>query len=128
MVVGAYAMAAYGYVRATADLDIWVEADEKNSENISKALLEFGAPSHLYDKNTLTKEGIILQIGVSPSRIDIITGIDGVQFKEAYKKRKKVVLEGTKINVISKQDLIKNKLSTGREKDFLDAKKLQNNF
>jgi len=125
LLVDAYAMATYGCIRATGDLDIWVEASIKNSERIAKALSEFGALSNIYDVKTFSKEGIILQIGVEPCRIDIITGIDGVNFKEAYKQRKKVEIDGIKINIISKKDLITNKLSTGRDKDRLDAKRLQ---
>ena len=70
LLVGAYAMATHGYVRATGDLDIWVEAGFKNSKRIAKALSEFGAPSSMYDEETFCKKDIVLQLGVEPCRID----------------------------------------------------------
>ena len=84
LVVGAYAMAVHGYPRATGDFDIWVEPSEKNSENIYKSLLEFGAPLKDITESTFSEEGIVFQIGVAPRRVDIITGIDGVDFADAH--------------------------------------------
>ena len=125
LVVGAYAMGAYGYPRATGDFDIWIEASPDNSRKIYKALSEFGASLSDITKDTFIKEGIIFQIGVAPRRIDIITHIDGVNFQEAYKSRKSVEIETLPIPFISKENLIKNKQSTGREKDSLDANYLK---
>ncbi len=90
MIVGAYAMGAYGYPRATGDFDIWVESSLKNSEKIYQSLAEFGAPLSEITKNTFAEKGIIFQIGIAPRRIDIITHIDGVAFKDAYKTKKMI--------------------------------------
>ncbi len=127
LVVGAYAMGAYGYPRATGDFDIWVEASSENSEKIYQSLSEFGAPLSELTKTTFYKEGIVFQIGVAPRRIDIITKIDGVDFKKAYSDKQEIDIEDIKIPFLSKEDLIKNKESTGREKDKLDAKYLRGN-
>jgi predicted nucleotidyltransferase len=127
LVVGAYAMGAYGYPRATGDIDIWVEASSENSEKIHQSLSEFGAPLSEVTKTTFCEEGIVFQIGVAPRRIDIITKIDGVDFNKAYSDKQKMEIEGIKIPFLSKEDLIKNKESTGREKDQLDAKYLREN-
>ena len=127
LVVGAYAMGAYGYPRATGDIDIWVEASSDNSEKIHQSLSEFGAPLSEVTKTTFCEEGIVFQIGVAPRRIDIITKIDGVDFNKAYSDKQKMEIEGIKIPFLSKEDLIKNKESTGREKDQLDAKYLREN-
>jgi predicted nucleotidyltransferase len=127
LVVGAYAMGAYGYPRATGDFDIWVEASSENSEKIYRSLSQFGAPLSDISKTTFCEEGIIFQIGVAPRRIDIITKIDGVDFKKAYSDKQEVEIEDIKIPFISKEDLIKNKESTGREKDILDVKYLRGN-
>lgn len=121
LVVGAYAMGTYGYPRATGDFDLWVEASLENSRNIFNALFEFGAPIKDIAEETFCETGIIYQIGVAPRRIDIITQIDGVEFIKAYAEKQEIELEGIKIPVISKEDLIKNKKSTGREKDRLDV-------
>jgi len=122
LVVGAYAMAAYGYPRATGDLDLWIFASSENAEKVYKALGEFGAPLEQIEKNSFSEKGIIFQIGVAPCRIDIITQISGVEFEQAYPKRKEIEIDGIKFPVISKEDLIRNKESTGREKDKLDSK------
>lgn len=124
LVVGAYAMAVWGYPRATGDLDIWVEASLKNSQKIYKCLSLFGASLFDITKETFAEKGIIFQIGVAPRRIDIITNIDGVNFNEAYKTKEIIEIENLKIPFISKKDLIKNKQSTSREKDKVDVKYL----
>ena len=120
-------MSAYGYPRATGDFDIWVEVSEENSKNIYKSLVEFGAPLSNIIENTFTEKEIVFQIGVAPRRIDIITNIDGVDFKTAYDTKEEIEIENIKIPFISKENLIKNKESTAREKDKLDAKYLKNN-
>ncbi len=121
LVVGAYAMGAYGYPRATGDFDIWVEPSPENSKKVYSSLAKFGAPLTDISEQTFTEEGIVFQIGIAPRRIDIITHIDGVRFKDSYESRELIEVEGQHIPFISKNDLIKNKRSTGREKDRLDA-------
>lgn len=125
LVVGAYSMAVHGYPRATGDVDIWIETSKGNSARVYKSLKEFGAPLCEICENTFAKKGVVFQIGVAPRRIDIITKISGVRFDEAYPDRKTVKIEGLKVPFLSKKDLIKNKLSTGREKDKLDAEELR---
>jgi hypothetical protein len=127
LIVGAYAMAAYGYPRATGDFDLWIEASLENSKKIYKSLSEFGAPISNITEETFSEKGIIFQIGVAPRRIDIITHIDGVDFKEAYESRKNIEIENLPLPFISKENLIRNKQSTGREKDKLDADYLKKN-
>lgn len=125
LVVGAYAMSAYGYPRATGDIDIWVESSPDNSARVYQTLLDFKAPTFQVEEMTFTRPGVIFQIGLPPRRIDIITKIDGVDFKKAYPKRKNIAVENLRIPFLSKADLIKNKSSTGRDKDKLDVKYLK---
>jgi hypothetical protein len=124
-VVGGYAMAFHGYVRATGDIDLWIRISEENPARIWRALKKFGAP--LFDLNIedLKMPGIIFQIGLVPSRIDIITQIDGVEFETAWKEHKTVEIENLQIPVIGKTQLLINKRSTGRAKDRNDALWLQ---
>lgn len=124
ILVVAYALATYGYPRATGDIDIWVKADENNSKKTYNALAKFGAPLDQINMNDFVIEGVIFQIGVAPRRIDIITKIDGVTYDEANEDKIVVEVEGLKLPVISLDKLIKNKMATGREKDELDAKLL----
>jgi hypothetical protein len=125
LIVGAYAMAAHGYPRATGDIDLWVRASRENSAKVYKALKQFGSPLAAIDEATFSELDIIFQIGVAPRRIDIITGVSGLDFESAYGRREKVEVEGLVMPVISIEDLIVNKESTGRDKDRLDAKTLR---
>jgi len=109
LVVGAYAMGVYGYPRATGDFDIWVEAPAENSKKIYKSLSEFGAPLSSVTEKTFAEKGIIFQIGVAPRRVDIITHIDGVIFKDAHKTKEVIEIEGLQVPFLSKENLIKNK-------------------
>jgi predicted nucleotidyltransferase len=124
LVVGAYAMGAYGYVRATGDIDVWVMASADNSEKTYNALKVFGAPLSQIDNGSFKQPGVVFQIGVAPRRIDILTRIDGIQFDQAYEKRNVIEVDGLKIPFISLKDLVTNKLATGRPKDKLDADQL----
>jgi len=124
LVVGAFALGAHGYPRATGDIDIWVWADVANARKVYKALADFGAPLRQIDVDTFATKDIIFQIGLAPRRIDIITQITGVDFKEAWQNRKEISVDGIEIPFISKGDLIKNKLATGRPKDEIDARQL----
>jgi len=125
LVVGAYAMGAYGYPRATGDFDIWVEASVVNSRRVYRSLVQFGSPLSDLTEEIFSEEGIVFQIGIAPRRIDIITKIDGVEFGRAYSERHDILIDDLKVPFISKNDLIKNKESTGREKDKLDAEYLR---
>lgn len=69
--------------------------------------------------------GIVFQIGVAPRRIDLLTRIAGVEFAAAYEDREEFALEDLRIPFLSKEHLIQNKESTGREKDKLDARQLR---
>ena len=126
LLVGAYALAAHGYPRATGDIDIFVQPDRTNAEKVYKALVKFGAPLQSITVQDFSTSGTIFQIGVAPRRIDIINSIDGVAFEEAYKDRVIVEIESLAIPVLSKDDMIKNKNATGRAKDKVDADTLKN--
>lgn len=125
IVVGAYAMAAYGYPRGTIDIDLWVNPTRENSKKLYKALAEFGAPLKKITQDTFIKKGIIFQIGVAPCRIDIITKISGkIDFKKAKERSNKLEFGNVKMPVLSLEDLILNKQATGRAKDIEDANNL----
>ena len=125
LMVGAYAMGAHGYPRATGDIDIWVEPTAENSTRIYRSMEAFGAPLHEIDEDTFATPDVVFQIGIAPRRIDIITTISGVEFDDAYRQRQIVEIEGMSIPILSLGDLIKNKRATGRDKDRLDADQLE---
>ncbi len=127
MIVGAYAFALYAKPRNTGDLDIYIERSDTNAILMIQVLTEFGLESLEITKEDFISEGRVVQLGVSPLRIDIMNIIDGVNFDEAFNRIEKVQFGNSFANFISKTDLIKNKLSTNRLKDKADAEELQQN-
>ena len=125
LLVGAYAVAVYGYPRATKDIDIFVRAVPENATRLMRALARFGAPLSGVSESDFSMEGIVFQIGSTPRRIDILTGISGVEFERAYANRRTITVEGMGIPVISLEDLIANKRASGRTQDLADLEKLQ---
>ncbi len=125
LLVGAYALAVYGYPRATKDIDFFVRASPANASSLMRALGRFGAPLTGVSESDFTSEGIVFQIGNSPRRIDILTRISGVDFENAYAKRNVVNVDGLEVPVISMSDLIVNKRASGRTQDLADVEKLE---
>jgi predicted nucleotidyltransferase len=124
LLVGAYAVAVYGYPRATKDIDILVRAAPENAANLLRALARFGAPLSGVTESDFSVEGIVFQIGSGPRRIDILTSISGVEFEHAYANKRTVSVEGVDVPVISLDDLIANKRATGRTQDLADVERL----
>ena len=117
ILVGAYALAAHGLPRATGDIDIWVRSSTENARKVLRALLAFGAPlSNLTEQDFISPD-MVVQIGVEPCRIDILTSIDGVEFDEAWENKMSVIVDDVVVQILSKADLLKNKLAAGRDKD-----------
>jgi hypothetical protein len=125
LLVGAYALAVHGYPRATADIDIFVRPSVENATRLYRVLSDFGAPLGKISPSDFEVPGTIVQIGVKPRRIDLITAIDGLSFDEAFSDKETVTIDDLGVPVISRQKLIINKLATGRDKDRLDAEELQ---
>ena len=125
LIVGGYAFGVHAEPRATKDLDIFIRSDEENGKAVFRALTQYGAP--LGDLTPADfMDGTTFQIGQPPARIDILQHIDGITFDEAWANRIQGLIDGQiQAAVISRDDLIRNKLATGREQDMLDAKKLR---
>ncbi len=126
LVVGAYALAAHGFPRGTADFDIWVNPTQENSERVYRALAKFGASLTNISPADFSEYGLIFQIGVVPCRIDIITKISGdISFSEALAHAERVDFCDVIMPILSIEDIIKNKSATGRPKDQEDVKMLK---
>ena len=125
LLVGAYALAAHGYPRATMDIDIWVMPSPENADAVLRALSRFGAPLHGLTASDLQKTDTIFQIGVAPRRIDIITSASGLRFDEAYAQSIEATIDGLIVNIPSLDDLISNKKASGRSKDIADVEALE---
>ena len=125
LLVGAYALAAHGYPRATMDIDIWVMPSPENAEAVLRALRRFGAPVGELTLDDLQADDTVFQIGVAPRRIDIITGASGLRFGDALSHSIKIEIEGIEVRVLSIDDLIRNKRASGRTRDLADIEALE---
>ena len=125
LVVGAHALAAHGAPRATGDLDIWVRATPDNADRVLEALRQFGAPLLDLTKADLVSPDVVFQIGLAPSRIDLLTSITGVEFDRAWPNRIHVTIGELTVPVLGRNDFIANKEATGRPRDLLDVALLQ---
>jgi len=126
LVVGGYAVAVYGHPRYTKDLDIWIEASNKNSDRILVALNEFGFGSLDLNRDDFLEPGWIVQLGNPPNRIDLLTSVSGLQFAESYEARNIVLTAGQQVSFVSLSDLIRSKVAAGRPQDLADVDHLRN--
>jgi hypothetical protein len=124
-VVGGYAVAYYGYPRYTKDIDFWIWADPDNADRLLKTIREFGLGTLDLEKEDLLNPDNVIHLGYEPNRIDLIVQVDGLDFETSFVQKQAVNFEGLDINFIHFDDLIKNKLATGRMKDKVDVKTLQ---
>jgi hypothetical protein len=120
LIVGAYAMAAHGLPRATGDIDLWVRPTPDNAARVIRALEAYGAPLFDLTAADLTRSDTVFQIGVPPGRVDILSGVSGLEFDEAWTSRVTVTLAGVEVSAIGFDALLKNKLAAGRPKDLAD--------
>jgi len=125
LVVGAHALAAHGTPRATGDLDIWIHPTRENAARVWRALLAFGAPLTELSEADLREPDIVFQIGVPPTRVDLLTSISGVEWAQAWEGRIRVRIGGLEIPVLGRAELIANKRATGRAKDLADLNALE---
>ncbi len=124
LIVGGYALAAYGYPRYTGDLDFWIGSDLGNAARVLKALDAFGFGALDISLEDLSRPNSVIQLGYPPRRIDLLTSIDGVEFAECYARRLVVHTEGVALSFIALEDLKINKAASGRDKDLVDLKAL----
>ena len=125
ILVGAYAVAAHGLPRATGDIDLWIKCSETNAARVWTALTKFGALLSNLSQDDFTIPGTVVQLGVTPRRIDILTQITGVNYEEAEPRRMFIEIEGLTIPVIGLADLLHNKAEVGRPQDKADVARLR---
>jgi hypothetical protein len=121
LVIGGYAVIQYGEPRFTKDLDLWISTDKDNAAAIYRALKAFGAPLTGLTEADFAEEGYFYQMGNPPIRVDILMGIPGGNFEQAWKERNEVAFDSLIVPFISKKELINVKLASGRPQDLLDA-------
>ncbi len=124
LIAGAYAMSKVGYSRSTYDIDLWIDKTKKNAINIFNALDEFGVPFKIEPDDFLAPNSV-LQIGIEPNRIDILTDVDGLIFEDAWNNKLVVEFDNIKAFSLEINDIIKNKEASNRPKDRLDLVQLK---
>ena len=120
VIVGGYAQAYHGRPRFTGDIDVLVRPSQENAERIKAALSQFGFAQLGLTEQDFVSEGQVIQLGVAPNRIDILTSISGCGFEDVWETRVKTELAGVPVNMIAKDQYIKNKRATGRAQDLAD--------
>lgn len=125
LVVGGYAVSEHTEPRYTKDLDLWVDNSEENAGAVFSALREFGAPLRDATLEDFADPKTVYQIGLPPSRIDILMALEGLDFLDCWQRRLETVIDGLTVKYISVQDLIVNKELAGRPIDLIDATNLK---
>lgn len=126
LIVGAHALAVHGVPRATVDLDIWIDRSPPNVDRVWHALAAFGAPLDALKiaKSDFTKPDVVIQFGLPPYRIDILTGVSGVTFDEAWLERVDDVFNDVRVHFLGRKAFVRNKRAAGRLKDLADLESL----
>lgn len=120
LLVGGYAVGYHSRPRYTEDIDIWIQPSLENAKKIIHVLNKFGFTGVSVSIEELIQPEKIIQLGLPPQRIDILTSIDGVNFNDAWERRIVDSFGDIPVFIISLKDLIKNKSSSGRTKDLQD--------
>ncbi|HET7622210.1 MAG TPA: hypothetical protein VFK39_09940 [Gemmatimonadaceae bacterium] len=126
LVVGAHALAIHGVPRATGDIDVWIERSPDNAARVWRALEEFGAPTVApgVRREDLEAPDMVIQIGLPPRRIDVLTGVSGLEFADAWRDRIVHRIEHFDVPFLGRDALIRNKRASGRFKDLGDLEAL----
>ncbi len=124
LLVGGYAVGYHGYPRATMGIDIWVASNPENARRVVAALEDFGFGGEVLAEGLFLEDDRVIRMGLPPMRIEILTSISGVDFKDAYDERIENVLDGVAVKLISLQHLKANKLAAARTKDLADLEEL----
>ena len=124
VIVGAFAVAYHGYFRYTSDIDLFIDSSLENATRIFRALEQFGFGDLKITVEDFTQEDQVVQLGVSPNRIDVMTFLSGVSFDEAWASREQGELDGLSVPFISRDMLKRNKMACGRLQDLADLEYL----
>jgi hypothetical protein len=124
LLIGGYAVGVYGHIRATNDLDIWVNISAENAARIERAIREFGFTVAELTPDLFQVPNKMVRLGVPPIRIEILTSISGVEFESCYREKQMTQIEEVEVPVISLARLRENKAASGRAKDLADLENL----
>jgi len=120
VIVGAFAVAYHGYFRYTSDIDIFIDSSFENASRLLRAVEQFGFADLKLTVEDFIKTDQVVQLGVAPNRIAVMTFLSGVDFDEAWSSRGLGELDGLKVPFISRAMLKQNKRACGRLQDLAD--------
>lgn len=124
LLVGGFAVAFHGYPRSTGDMDIWVATSAENAQRVVTVLRRFGFSEGVATVDQFQAANNVMRIGMPPVRIDLLTGVSGLEFAAAFANRTVDTMDGVAVNVISLADLKANKTASARPKDVDDLQHL----
>ena len=124
VIVGAYALAFHGAPRFTGDIDIFIKPDPKNAERILAALKEFGFGSLDLNKSDFQQPENVIQLGVPPVRVDLLTSLTDVSWQQAYSGRVEGAYGDVPVYFLGRKEFLANKKALGRKKDLADIEAL----
>lgn len=124
LLVGGYAVGYHGYPRATFEMDIWIAISPHNAQKIVGVLQDFGFDFPELEMELFLEKDKIFRMGIPPMRLGILTTVSGVEFESCFENRIIAEFDDVQINLISLDDLKKNKRSAGRHKDLNDLENL----
>ena len=124
VIVGGYALAFHGAPRYTGDIDLLIKPDRENAQKVLNALKDFGFAELDLSSNDFSSPENVVQLGVPPVRIDIITSLTGVSWEQAASNRVNATYGDVPVYYIGKQEFIANKKALSRHKDLADIEAL----
>ncbi len=124
LVIGGYAVNHHGYPRYTKDIDFWIWLAKENIDRLLQAIQAFGFGSLGLQADDLLNPDNVIQLGHEPYRIDLLTDVTGVDFKECYQRKSSVTVDEIRVDFLSLEDLIEVKRKAGRLQDLADAEQL----
>jgi len=124
LLIGGYAVGIHGHIRATNDLDVWVNISPENAARIDRSLREFGFASAGLTPGLFLEPNNVVRMGVPPIRIEILTSVSGVEFESCYAEKEMIRIEDVVVPVISLARLRQNKAASARAKDLADLENL----
>ncbi|MES2474601.1 MAG: nucleotidyltransferase [Verrucomicrobiota bacterium] len=125
LVIGGYAVGLHGFPRYTGDIDFFVEISDENAAKILRVFEKFGFGDIGITREDFLKEDHVVEIGREPRKIQVLTGIDGVSFRDCVGRKVELLLGGVSVKFIGKADLMANKAASGRPKDRIDLEELE---
>ncbi len=125
LLMGGYAVAYHGYPRTTADLDVWIQVDPGNARRVMAALEQFGLGRAGASPELFLKPRQVIRMGVAPLRIEILTGVSGLEFETGFARRCREMLDGVELSIIHREYLLANQRCAGRAKDLADVEQLE---